>query len=349
MSALVYSAPPDAVSAGLKAPFPYFGGKSRVAAAVWQRFGDPANYVEPFFGSGAVLLSRPHAPRIETVNDADAFLCNVWRAMQADPEAVARWADWPVNEVDLRARHLWLVTEGAAHVERLKTDPDYYDVKIAGWWLWGICQWIGNGWCRTLHRQIPHLEDAGMGVHRKMPHLGDAGKGVHRNLSQQMPNTFLGGVHSVTRPLDEWFVRLSERLRRVRVCCGDWTRVTGESVTIKHGLTAVFLDPPYSHSERESKLYSVETDCAVQAREWAVANGDNPLLRLAICGYDTEHEEFIPPNWERLRWKAKGGYGSQGEGRGRENAGRECIWFTPHCLKVRRNQMLLWSEEEVGP
>lgn len=48
----------------LKAPFPYFGGKSRVASIVWERFGDIANYVEPFFGSGAMLIARPSVPRI---------------------------------------------------------------------------------------------------------------------------------------------------------------------------------------------------------------------------------------------------------------------------------------------
>ncbi len=42
----------------LKAPFPWFGGKSKVASLVWERFGDVQNYVEPFFGSGAVLLNR---------------------------------------------------------------------------------------------------------------------------------------------------------------------------------------------------------------------------------------------------------------------------------------------------
>lgn len=50
----------------LKAPFPWFGGKSRVASIVWERFGDVPNYVEPFFGSGAVLLGRPHPPRTVT-------------------------------------------------------------------------------------------------------------------------------------------------------------------------------------------------------------------------------------------------------------------------------------------
>jgi len=56
----------------LRAPFPWFGGKSRAAARVWAALGDVPNYVEPFAGSLAVLLARPHEPRVETVNDLDA-------------------------------------------------------------------------------------------------------------------------------------------------------------------------------------------------------------------------------------------------------------------------------------
>ena len=77
----------------LKAPFPYFGGKSRIAAAVWERFGTVQNYVEPFFGSGAVLLGCPWPGHTETVNDADGLLANFWRALRADPDAVAEHAD----------------------------------------------------------------------------------------------------------------------------------------------------------------------------------------------------------------------------------------------------------------
>jgi hypothetical protein len=47
----------------------WFGGKSRAAELVWSRLGDIGNYVEPFAGSLAVLLARPHEPRIETIND----------------------------------------------------------------------------------------------------------------------------------------------------------------------------------------------------------------------------------------------------------------------------------------
>lgn len=59
------------------APFPWFGGKRRVAAEVWAAFGaDVPNYIEPFAGSLAVLLARPGgAGKIETVNDRDRYLC----------------------------------------------------------------------------------------------------------------------------------------------------------------------------------------------------------------------------------------------------------------------------------
>lgn len=43
----------------MKAPFPYFGGKSTVAPIIWKALGQPKHYIEPFFGSGAVLLARP--------------------------------------------------------------------------------------------------------------------------------------------------------------------------------------------------------------------------------------------------------------------------------------------------
>lgn len=83
----------------LRAPFPWFGGKSSVADLVWSRLGDCPNYVEPFAGSLATLLNRTGwsgegwqdgQNRIETVNDKDAYLANFWRAIQADPDGVAR-------------------------------------------------------------------------------------------------------------------------------------------------------------------------------------------------------------------------------------------------------------------
>lgn len=43
----------------LKAPFPWFGGKSRVAHIVWDRFGAVPNYVEPFCKGQTMLTHTP--------------------------------------------------------------------------------------------------------------------------------------------------------------------------------------------------------------------------------------------------------------------------------------------------
>ena len=311
----------------IKAPFPWFGGKSRVAHFVWDRFGNVPNYVEPFAGSLAVLLGRPSAPGTETVNDLDCFLSNFWRAVRFNPATTAGWADWPVNEADLHARHRWLVNQKEFR-ERMKSDPDYHDCRIAGWWVWGLCQWIGTGWCvqrgdGDQPQQLPHLGNAGRGINRQLPHLGDAGRGINRKLPHL-------GDAGRGEQIAAYFHALSDRLRNTRIACGSWDRVVGDSVTVKHGITGVFLDPPYSNDEHAVE-YSAHSNVAREVREWAIASGSNPFLRIALCGYEGEHA--MPDDWESVAWKSRGGYGSQGAGRGRENASRERIWFSPHCLK----------------
>lgn len=336
----------------MKAPFIYFGGKSRVAQAVWERLGDTPNYVEPFAGSLAVLLARPDShhwwDRIETVNDADGLVSNFWRATQADPDGVAHWADWIVSENDLHARHAWLVGQRESLQARLEGDPDYYDAKVAGWWLWGICIWIGGGWCSG--KGPWHVHDGQMvkegssasGINRRRPHLGNAGQGINRKLPRVLDGT--GHADAWSEHLRDMMRRLRDRLRRVRVCCGDWSRVCGYTPTTVNGMTGVFLDPPYAAEVgRDMGLYAVDDgDVAAGVRRWAIEHGGDPLMRIALCGYEAPGWE-MPEGWTAYRWKASGGYGRHGNGRGRENAKREVIWFSPHCLVV--SQLALEGEE----
>ena len=83
----------------LKSPFPWFGGKSRAASLIWSRLGPVPNYVEPFAGSLAVLLGRPHPPKTETANDLDCYLANFWRAVSMAPDEVALNADWSAASI----------------------------------------------------------------------------------------------------------------------------------------------------------------------------------------------------------------------------------------------------------
>ena len=321
----------------MKAPFPYFGGKSRVASLVWDAIGDVDNYVEPFAGSLAVLLARPHQPKTETVNDADALLANFWRALANAPDDVAAHSDWPVNEADLEARHLWLVRQKTEIRDKLG-DPDWFDAKAAGWWVWGVCAWIGSGWCSGdgpwTHENgawTKHLGDAGKGINRTLPHLGDAGKGINRKLPH------LGDGMGIKQYMNA----LAARLRRVRVACGDWSRVCGPSVTwIHNGVTGVFLDPPYSLDGRTS-VYSEDCDeVHKRVSAWALENGARDDMRIVVAGYEGEHDHLTAIGWRVAEWKAQCGYGGQGKGRGRDNSFRERLWFSPHCLNGEQGQLL---------
>ena len=309
-----------------------------MAGEVWARFGDVGNFVDAFFGSGAALFGRPRPFRgTETVNDADGYLANFWRAVTKNPAAMAHYANWPVNENDLHARHRWLVAQKADFVQKLEADPDFYDPKIAGYWVWGLCAWIGGHWCEErekLPRRRIQVGKGGRGVRRRMPHLGDAGRGVHRQVPH-LGNAGMG-VHSDRgKDLEAYFEALSRRLRRVRVCSGDWSRVCGPSVTCKQGLTAVFLDPPYGE-DRDQVYTHDSTTVAQECAKWCRENENNPLLRVALCGYEGDYEL---PGWTQHRWKTPGGYAKLGNGRGKENAKRECVWFSPHCLKDRQGDL----------
>lgn len=307
----------------LAAPFPWFGGKSRAASAVWERFGELDSYVEPFFGSGAVLLKRPRVSGREVVNDADGFITNFWRAVQSNPDAVATGAVCPVNEVDLTARHLWLNNQREALTRALLGDPYYFNIEIAAWWLWGICSWIGDGWCAeddgpwtTLdcnftydkRRALP-----GAHVRKKRPELGRS-----------------RGIHCAGVDVEEWMYALCDRLQSVRICCGDWSRVVTPAAAQARTwhIVGVFLDPPYA-SERYSGLYAVDSAKVAEDVNLWCKYGAPSDWKVCVAGLGGEHDNL---GWERVEWRTKGGYGNLGSGLGRSNSSREVLWFSPACF-----------------
>ena len=332
------------IAGTLAAPFPYFGGKANACELVWSLLGLPDNYVEPFAGSAAMILGRPDGDGVETINDFDGFVANFWRAISKDPNAVAFHADWPVNECDLLARHSWLVRQTETLREALH-DPEYFDAKIAGWWCWGACNWIGSGWCSGSgpwvwdgekivdRRKLPHLGDAGKGINRKLPHLGNAGQGINR----QLPHLSVGRGEYIA----EWFNLLHARLRDVRVACGDWQRVCKASVTTRHGLTGIFLDPPYDKGAMDYGAGGMGLGISAQVREWCAANGDNKQLRIVICGHAGEHDDLLKIGWKLHKWTARKGYALTDEAK--ENSDSETVWASPHCLHAKNSQCGLFD------
>lgn len=306
----------------------FFGGKSKVADIVWAALGQPAHYLEPFFGSGAVLLSRPEfTGGAETICDANGFVANVWRAIQFSPDEAAKWCDWPVSHIDLIARRNVLIKNEHALVENLSNDDMWCDPKLAGYWIWAASCWIGSGLTRP--NAIPHIASKGSGVHAtgQIPHISHKGKGVHALKSEH---------------IYDWMRRLSARLRRVRVVCGDWSRVCGGNWQDSMGTCAIFLDPPYGVTDRDGGIYGKHDSVTVSkdVREWALGRADNPKYRIVIAGYYEEHESLLSLGWRVHKWSAGGGYANMGKlmTRGKENRHREALFFSPRCLDQEGNQ-----------
>ena len=129
----------------------------------------------------------------------------------------------------------------------------------------------------------------------------------------------------------------------MKVMSVDWNQVVSDGATFGDGITGVMLDPPYSSKEHTVKYAGDKGDVAADVCRWAIENGKNPHLRIALCGYESEHK--FPDEWECFAWKASGGYANQGQGKGRKNARRERIWFSPACLRPGK---AVCDEIEIG-
>jgi site-specific DNA-adenine methylase len=326
----------------LKAPFPWFGGKSKASNLIWTLLGnDCKNYIEPFYGSGAVWLNRPEEfEGYCTVNDIDGNIANFWRSIINKPEETAYYACNPVNECDLHARHLTLVRGVSELSSRLMADPNYCDPILAGWWTWGACCWIGGEWCsgkgswtsiieedgvakfvniknidKGVIRQLPHLGNGGQGVNRQLPHLGEGGKSVNAERLEWIKT---------------WFIELSNHLKDVRVACGDWERICTVSSMLRFGDCAVVFDPPYSQTEA---VYAFDgTDISKNVREWCKVNGENKRLKIVLCGHAGEHDELETIGWKVYKWNSSGYQGADD---------RERVWASPACYEMedKSNQL----------
>ena len=144
-------------------------------------------------------------------------------------------------------------------------------------------------------------------MNRQLPHLGDAGTGEWERRVEWV---------------SEWLGTLRDRICRLRIACGDWKRVLGESITTKHGLTGVFLDPPYDGTEY---VYGDSRNVSASVREWCVANGADPKLRIVLAGRGAEHDDLLEHGWSRVGWSSRRGYANHSE------RTTETLWISPNC------------------
>jgi DNA adenine methylase len=245
----------------------------------------------------------------------------------ADPDGVAAYADFPKFEADLHARHTWLVTKGVQILQDNRDDPDFFDVKIAGYWAWGLNNWRGRGWCAKAYNEQDKR------VWRQLPSVSRSGfmrKGVEFYSEEDVFPSNIGIV--------QYFYALAHRLKNVVVTSGDWQRVIKPGMSTNLGETGVFFDPPYSaEAKRDNNLYAQESKTVAQdVYRWCREHEYEPGVRIALCGYEGEFE--FPDSWTTLEWSTTGGLGNtkrtNSDKRGKENKARERIWLSPNCLPI---------------
>ena len=77
----------------MKAIFKYPGSKWSISDWIISHFPEHHSYLEPFLGSGAVLFNKPRS-HIETVNDLDGNVVNLFEWIRKDPEKLAHEIYW---------------------------------------------------------------------------------------------------------------------------------------------------------------------------------------------------------------------------------------------------------------
>lgn len=302
----------------MKSLFPYFGAKSKIVEDIWDHLGDTDTYLEPFCGSAAVLFGRPGSHKsVETINDLDGFITNCWRSIKYYPEKVAQYADYPVSELDVEARHHYLCHNYASLIDKMRIDVEYCDPKLAGYWIYGACIWIGGGWCcdklikkyengnepEVVKKINSDFEIINRENYGKLPRDSRVGIGIHRK-----------------QDIYELILAYSERLRYVRVCCGDWKRLFTESV-LKKGKVGIFLDPPYSNKIKwDNYRNNKKQDVWTEVTDWCVNNQHRDNCTIILCGHDGTWDP------DREIWKKYNWTRSKGYAKNNNNRFLECYW-----------------------
>lgn len=101
-----------------KPPFPWIGSKEKIAPYILQLFPPKlTQYVEPFGGSGAVLLALPPDPnRLDIYNDLDAELVNLYSCIKECSNVLLR----ELRFLPIHSRKLF---EYYAHALHLRPQP----------------------------------------------------------------------------------------------------------------------------------------------------------------------------------------------------------------------------------
>lgn len=202
----------------MKTVLKYPGSKWNIASQLVNMIPEHHSYVEPFFGSGAVLFNKP-VSNIETINDLDSDVTNLFLCIQEDSERLARMV---------------MTTPFSREMYDSAFDFEDFITEVIGEepyrkaLLFLIKCWQGHGF-RTNGYKVGWKNDV-----------------VGRERAYALWNWYR---------LPEWIIDITERLRKVQIENRPAIEVI-ERFNYKN--VFMYIDPPYLLGTRNGKQYKHE-------------------------------------------------------------------------------------------
>ena len=196
----------------------YPGSKWNIAGQLVNMIPTHHSYVEPFFGSGAVLFNKPVSD-IETINDLDSDVVNLFLCIQKDSEKLARL----VMTTPFSREMYESAFDFESFIEEVIGEEPYRKALI-----FLIRCWQGHGF-RTNGYKVGWKNDV-----------------VGRERAYALWNWYR---------LPDWIIDIAERLRKVQIENRPALEVIKR---FNYDNAFMYIDPPYLLGTRTGKQYAHE-------------------------------------------------------------------------------------------
>lgn len=249
----------------------YPGSKWRIVDKLVELIPPHHTYLEPYLGSGAVFFRKAPSD-IETINDLDWDVVNLFQCIREEPERLAR---------------LIMTTPYSRQMyeDAFKSDP-IMEVLSEGNRFLKACQFLVRCW-------------QGHGFRSNGYKVGWKNDVQGRERMYALWNWYR---------LPEWVIEIAERLRRVQIECSPaidlMERYDYENVFM-------YLDPPYLLGTRSGKQKQYKHEMSDEDHEEMLQKAIGSKAKIMISGYASEMYDDMLAGWRRKEFRSHAEMGNR--------------------------------------
>lgn len=249
----------------------YPGSKWRIVDKLVELIPPHHTYLEPYLGSGAVFFRKAPSD-IETINDLDWDVVNLFQCIREDSEKLSR---------------LIMTTPYSRQMydDAFKSDP-IMEVLSEGNRFLKACQFLVRCW-------------QGHGFRSNGYKVGWKNDVQGRERMYALWNWYR---------LPEWVIEIAERLRRVQIECSPaielMERYDYENVFM-------YLDPPYLLGTRCGKQKQYKHEMSDEDHEEMLQKAIGSKAKIMISGYASEMYDDMLAGWRRKEFRSHAEMGSK--------------------------------------